>query len=178
MLRDHCIPVYPRFYLHNDKGATIPLAAREANEAMPHYAVGLLDGAVGSLEGERILLLGVAYRGGVKETAFSGAFALRDELIGRGATPVAHDPLYTADELSAMGFVPHDVSVRASGAILHTDHAEYRDLGADLLAGCSVVVDGRNWIRSVPDGVRRITIGRGDMPGSVGQASGSQGSAT
>ena len=66
---------------------------------MPAYAVELLDDALGGLAGERVLILGVAYRGGVKETAFSGAFALRDALAARGATPVAADPLYDDDEL-------------------------------------------------------------------------------
>ena len=35
----HCIPVYPRLYLHNDPDATIVAAAREANAGMPEYAV-------------------------------------------------------------------------------------------------------------------------------------------
>ena len=59
--------------------------AREVNEAMPAYAVELLSDLLGGLDGTRVLILGVAYRGGVKETAFSGAFPLRDALLGRGA---------------------------------------------------------------------------------------------
>ncbi len=35
----HCIPVYPRLYLHGDPDATIVAAAREANASMPEYAV-------------------------------------------------------------------------------------------------------------------------------------------
>ena len=35
----HCIPVYPRLYLWNDPDATVVRAAREANAAMPEYAV-------------------------------------------------------------------------------------------------------------------------------------------
>ena len=68
----HCIPVYPRLYLHNDPSATVVRAAREANAAMPEYTVGLLEGAYGDLKGARVVVLGAAYRGGVKETAFSG----------------------------------------------------------------------------------------------------------
>ena len=41
--------------------------------------------SLGDLSGKRVLILGVAYRGGVKETAFSGAFALRDALLAAGA---------------------------------------------------------------------------------------------
>src|SRR5690606_32786618 len=71
----HCIPVYPRLYLWNDPDASVVRAAREANAAMPDYAVALLEGALGSLANARVVVLGAAYRGGVKETAFSGVFA-------------------------------------------------------------------------------------------------------
>ena len=75
---------------------------------MPAYAVELLADALGTLDGARVLILGVAYRGGVKETAFSGAFPLRDALAARGATVVAADPLYDDAELAALGFAPWD----------------------------------------------------------------------
>ena len=101
----HCIPVYPRFFLEGDPDATLPRAARAANEAMPAYAVERLAEALGgSLEGARVLILGVAYRGGVKETAFSGAFATpRRAARAPGAIPVAADPLYDAAELRRAG---------------------------------------------------------------------------
>ena len=47
----HCIPVYPRIYLWNDPAATVVRSAREANAAMPDYAVGLLAAAYGDLAG-------------------------------------------------------------------------------------------------------------------------------
>ena len=61
-----------------------------------------------------MLILGVAYRGGVKETAFTGAFALRDALVGRGADGVAADPLFNDDELRALGFTPWDGAARST----------------------------------------------------------------
>ena len=75
---------------------------------MPAYAVDLLEAELGSLSGARVVILGVAYRGDVKETAFSGAFALRDVLAARGAEPLAADPLYDDAELRALGFEPWD----------------------------------------------------------------------
>lgn len=35
----HCIPVYPRFYLEGDPGATLPAAARAVNEAIDRKSV-------------------------------------------------------------------------------------------------------------------------------------------
>ena len=77
----HCIPVYPRFYLDRDPQARLPAVSREVNEQMPAYAVELLAKELpDGLEGVRVVILGVSYRGDVKETAFSGAFAVRREL--------------------------------------------------------------------------------------------------
>ena len=138
----HCIPVYPRFYLHSDEQAQLPRAAREVNLAMPGYAVDLLAKDLGDLRDLRVLILGVAYRGDVKETAFSGAFDLREELERRGAAPVAADPLYDDDELRALGFEPWDRGP-VDGAILQADHAAYAALAAADLPGARAVVDGR-----------------------------------
>ena len=54
------------------------------------------------LAGRRVAVLGLAYRGGVRELAFSGALSLIEVLRERGATPVVHDPLWTAEELRAL----------------------------------------------------------------------------
>ncbi len=138
----HCIPVYPRFYLDGHPDAVLPAAGREVNERMPAYALDLLFEALGDRPVERVLILGVAYRGGVKETAFSGAYGLRDELVARGTTPVAADPLYSSDELRSLGFEPWDGE--AIGAVvLQADHAEYATLGPGDLPGVHTIVDGR-----------------------------------
>ena len=172
----HCIPVYPRFYLFNDPAATIPAAAREANLAMPAYAVDLLEAELGDLAGRTIAVLGASYRGRVQETAFSGAFSLVDELQQRGATPVVHDPLFTDAELEKLGFAPLSSVTSCEGAIVQADHDEYRLLDDALLGGARIVIDGRNWVRSVPDGTTRRVIGRGIAEGADRLAAGSLGS--
>ncbi|HEX7292470.1 MAG TPA: nucleotide sugar dehydrogenase, partial [Conexibacter sp.] len=138
----HCIPVYPHFFLHGAPDARLPAVAREVNGAMPAYAVELLQDALEQLDAARVLILGVAYRGDVKETAFSGAFALREALAARGATVVAADPLYDADELRALGFEPWDDGA-IDGAILQADHDAYRALTPAQLPGVRAVLDGR-----------------------------------
>jgi nucleotide sugar dehydrogenase len=155
----HCIPIYPRMYLWNDPSATVVRSAREANAAMPAYAVDLLAAAVGDLSGVSVLVLGAAYRGGVKETAFSGVFPTVSELQRRGATAYVSDPMYTADELVAHG-LPAYAGEPVTAAVIQADHAEYRTLGAADLPGVQVVVDGRRVTDPARwDGVRRIVIG-------------------
>jgi len=141
----HCIPIYPRMYLWNDPTATVVRAAREANAAMPDYTVGVLEGAYGALTGARVVVLGAAYRGGVKETAFSGVFPTVEALIRRGAVALVHDPMFTADELADLGLTAYQAGSTVDAAVLQADHAEYRDLRPDDLPGIRVLVDGRNF---------------------------------
>ncbi len=155
----HCIPVYPRMYLWNDPGATVVRAAREANGAMPAYAVDLLAAAYGDLAGAEVLVLGAAYRGGVKETACSGVFATVAALRDRGAVPYVSDPMYSAEELSALGLRPHR-GEPVTALVLQADHAEYAALSAADFPRARVLVDGRR--RTEPgrwEGVRRVVIG-------------------
>jgi UDP-N-acetyl-D-mannosaminuronate dehydrogenase len=159
----HCIPVYPRLYLAGDPGARLPATARDINEQMPGYAVELLAGELGSLRGVRVLILGVSFRGGVRETAFSGAFALRDELLQQGAHPFATDPLYTEDELNAVGFSAWDREP-IDGAILQADHREYADLTPDDLPGIRGLVDGRGIVEEGPWVAAEIPIARIGQP--------------
>jgi UDP-N-acetyl-D-mannosaminuronic acid dehydrogenase len=159
----HCIPVYPRFYLEGDPGATLPAAARVVNESMPAYAVELLaDLAGGGLKGRRVLILGAAYRGDVKETAFSGVFGLRDALHAAGATPVVQDPLFTDTELGDLGLDPWDGGP-IDAAIVQADHTDYRDLTPADLPGVDAVIDGRDLLDVDSwraEGVRIRRIGR------------------
>jgi nucleotide sugar dehydrogenase len=139
----HCIPVYPRLYLWNDPEATVVRAAREANAGMPAYTVGLLEGAHGDLGGARVAVLGASYRGGVKETAFSGVFSVVEALRGCGAITLVHDPLYTDVELRALGFEPYHLGEPVDAAVLQADHREYVELAPVDLPGIATFVDGR-----------------------------------
>jgi nucleotide sugar dehydrogenase len=159
----HCIPVYPRFYLDGDPGARLPAASREVNDSMPGYAVDLLAEELGSdLANARVLILGVTYRGDVKETAFSGAFAVARELARRGAAALATDPLYDQAELLALGFEPWD-DEPIDAAIVQADHSAYARLTPADLPGARVIVDGRGILDAAAwraAGVRICRIGR------------------
>ena len=139
----HCIPIYPRFYLWNDPQATVVRSAREANAAMPAHAVTLLNGALGDLTGKQVVVLGVSYRGGVKESAFSGIFGTVTALNTHGAVVTVEDPMYTDEEITALGFTPHAKGAKVDGVILQADHKEYKSLTAADFPGVQAVVDGR-----------------------------------
>lgn len=159
----HCIPVYPRLYLWNDPDATVVRAARGANAAMPSYTVGLAVGAAGgSLMGKKAVVLGAAYRGGVKETAFSGVFATVEALREAGADVCVHDPMYSDEELRSYEWEPYAMGNPVDVAVLQADHACYRELSADDLPGVSIVVDGRRVLNSARfDSATFLVVGRG-----------------
>ena len=158
----HCIPIYPRLYLWTDPEATVVETARKANAGMPAFAVQLAADAVGDLTGKRVAVLGASYRGGVKETAFSGVFPVVAELRERGADVAVHDPMYTDEEIAKFGWSPYHLGDEADLAILQTDHAEYRTLAAKDLPGVTTIVDGRRSLDPANfPGVEILVIGLG-----------------
>jgi UDP-N-acetyl-D-glucosamine dehydrogenase len=158
----HCIPIYPRLYLSTDPDADIVRTARLLNASMPERLVAQAAGILGSLDGLHAVVLGAAYRGGVKETAFSGVFPTVEALRSRGAAVSVHDPLYSDDELRGMGFEPYALGGAVDLAIVQTDHADYRTIGPAELPGIRLVVDGRNSTDAATwAGTPRIVVGAG-----------------
>jgi UDP-N-acetyl-D-glucosamine dehydrogenase len=158
----HCIPVYPRLYLSTDPGADIVRTARMLNASMPGRLVEQAAGLLGSLDGTRAVVLGAAYRGGVKETAFSGVFPTVEALTQRGADVRVHDPLYSDDELRALGFEPYRLGDHVDVAVLQTDHGDYRALTPADLPGIRLLVDGRNATDAAAwAGTPRVVVGAG-----------------
>jgi UDP-N-acetyl-D-mannosaminuronate dehydrogenase len=129
---------------------------------MPERVVSRAVELLGSLDGLHAVVLGAAYRGGVKETAFSGVFATVAALESRGARVSVHDPLYTGDELSALGFTAFHVGETADVVVVQTDHAEYRTLTPAGVPGVRLLLDGRNVTDAATwTGVPRLVLGQG-----------------
>lgn len=165
----HCIPVYPQFLLAQAAPGELEIVrrARSLNDDQARYALDLLAKELGELAGKRVLILGLAYRGGVKEASCSSAVLVAAALRERGAQPLLHDPLFSHEELGATGAEPVDLNGRVpvDAVVLQTDHPEYLDLDWSLFDGCQVVLDGRNVLdRSVVEaaGLRYVAIGRGE----------------
>ncbi|MGH2446870.1 MAG: nucleotide sugar dehydrogenase [Candidatus Limnocylindria bacterium] len=161
----HCIPVYPHFLFNDDPNLRLPPLAREINEGMGAFTVDAIEDRIGSLDGQPVLVLGISYRGDVKEDAFSSAFRLRDELLAAGARVYAHDPYFDAEHLRRLGFEPYDLEApeQVRVAVLQSAHAAHRDLDPSRLPGIELFVDGRNAVDRAPwveAGVAYVGIGR------------------
>jgi UDP-N-acetyl-D-glucosamine dehydrogenase len=160
----HCIPVYPHFLFNDDPELRIPPLAREINESMGAFTVDTIEDRIGSLDGQPVLVLGVAYRGDVREDAFSSAFRLRDELLAAGARVHAHDPYFDADHLRRLGFEPYELGSAEPMrvAVLQAAHDAYRSLEPSAIPGLELFVDGRNALEREPfeqAGVTYVGIG-------------------
>ena len=75
--------------------------ARRTNDGQVGVAIKALQQELGGLDGVPILVLGLTYRHGVKELAYSRALPLIERLTHQGAVVSAYDPLLTEAETLA-----------------------------------------------------------------------------
>ncbi len=173
-LGGHCIPIDP-FYLSwkaREFGVStrfIELAG-EINRDMPRYVVTALTEALSrkrqkSLNGARILLVGLAYKKNVDDLRESPALTLLELMEGRGATVEYYDPyipeiLPTREHAALTGrkSVSWDQALKGAydAVLISTDHDEVDH--AALVAHHEVVVDTRNATRKVVEQRDRIVL--------------------
>ena len=157
----HCKPVYPRLYLSTDPTGGVVRAARSLNAMMPLEVLRQIEREIGPLQNKKVTLLGVTYRPGVKETAFSGAHVLAQELLSRGASVSALDPLLSNAELTAAGFEASNDYSETEIIILHTAQSEFAMLQPSDFPSLKLVFDGRNFLKeSIWAGVAVVSLGR------------------
>ncbi|MGH2510070.1 MAG: nucleotide sugar dehydrogenase, partial [Ktedonobacteraceae bacterium] len=173
----HCIPVYPHFLIASLQAIQqtaaipnmllLPRIARRINASMEEYAVARVEASIGSLTGRSVLILGVAYRGNVREVAFTSAQRLQEALLVRDAFVYVDDPLFREQELRTLGYTPLitiEQEREISAIILQANHQAYQSLDFSRFPNCQVVLDGRQALKREcieALGMRYITIGDG-----------------
>jgi UDP-N-acetyl-D-glucosamine dehydrogenase len=174
-LGGHCIPIDP-FYLswkareHEVPTRFIELAG-EINTAEPGKVCDALATALSSrkrlsVNGARILMIGMAYKKNVDDTRESPALAIMRNLEKRGAEVEYFDPWVVEvpetrehPELArrkSVEWKPERFHDRFDAALIVTDHdgVDYEALVASL----DLVVDTRNATRHVTDSRERIVL--------------------
>ena len=161
----HCIPVYPYFLLSRAPELSIVARSREVNDGQIEIALAEIRERVGRLHGASVLVLGLTYREGVHELAYSRALPLIDALVAGGARVSAHDPLLSDEEIRARGAEPYAWGSLSDAQAIVTQTADARwcDLDASWFPYLAVLVDGRNSLSALalPAGVAYRGIGTG-----------------
>ncbi len=159
----HCIPVYPHLLLSRAPGLRLVQTAREVNDAQSDRAVASLHALLGGLVGAPVLVLGLTYREGVKELAYSRALPLIAALRAAGADVAGYDPLMDPAEVEALGARPWSWGTPGAfrAIVTQTGDRLFGTLDAAWFPDLAVVYDGRNSLRSLalPDGVAYVGVG-------------------
>jgi len=158
----HCIPVYPHFLLSRAPELSLVARSREVNDGQVQVAIEAIRAALGELHGAEVLVLGLTYRNGVKELAYSRAIPLIALLRDAGARVLAHDPLLSDDEIRALDAEPYawgsTAGVRA--IVTQTGDPRWLELDATWFPDLAILV-GRNTLSGLglPTGVSYRGIG-------------------
>jgi nucleotide sugar dehydrogenase len=159
----HCIPVYPHFLLSRGPELELVELARRTNDGQIGVAIRALQQELGGLEGVPILVLGLTYRHGVKELAYSRALPLIERLSHQGAVVSAYDPLLAADETARCCATPWawGETGRFRAIITQTGDPLFSTLDPAWFPELEVVFDGRDSLRELvlPDTVVYRGIG-------------------
>ena len=93
----HCIPVDPSYLAYVADNIGVPAEfikrANEVNLGMPAYVVSRVTKDVGSLNGKRVVVVGIAYKANVSDTREAPAALVISELQKLGAEVSWHDPV-------------------------------------------------------------------------------------
>jgi UDP-N-acetyl-D-mannosaminuronic acid dehydrogenase len=149
-----CIPVYPHFITKTVKADTSLLkTARKINNYMPLHTVKLILEALHkkgcAVEGANIIILGLAFRGGVKETKNSPAISIVRRLKKLKANVFLYDPLFSREEIEDFGATYRNDFNGMDCAVIVTDHQEFRDYDWQDIGGrmrTKIIVDGRQMV--------------------------------
>jgi UDPglucose 6-dehydrogenase len=151
-------------------------AVEDANDRQKHVLFAKLRMVMGdSIGGARIAVWGLAFKPQTDDMRESPALTLIDELLGAGATVVAHDPVAMHEAQRRLGdkvtyaATNYEALDGAAALVVVTDWNEYRHPDFSRIKSAlsrPIVIDGRNLYD--PNKMRNLgftyrSIGRGDQ---------------
>jgi UDP-N-acetyl-D-glucosamine dehydrogenase len=170
-LGGHCIPIDP-FYLawkarEYDFSARFIHLAGEINVSMPYYVIERTAEALNrcqkSLNGSKILVLGIAYKKDIDDERESPGYAIMNLLMEKGADVSYNDPWIpqlkpTRKYQFTKQSVPIEPQVLADmdAVVIVTDHSAYDY--PEIVKHARLVVDTRNATRGIDEGRDKIIM--------------------
>ncbi len=148
----HCIPIDPLYLLWKVRklgiDAEFIALADRINKGMPEFAVSLLEEALKSegreIKGEKVLVVGVAYKKNISDTRESPAYRAVEILRAKGAEVKYHDP-HVKRFMGMRSVALRDALEWTDTVLIITDHD---DVDWEVIAEkAGIIVDTRNVIR-------------------------------
>lgn len=168
-LGGHCIPIDPFYLTSKAREYDFPTKfielAGEVNTAMPYYVVQRVMEALNSrkksINGSRILLLGIAYKKDVDDPRESPSFKLMELLREKGAEVLYNDPHIPELKpsrkysfvLQSTELTPETLAA-ADCVLLATDHTAYDY--RFILEHAGLIVDTRNAFAGLQGAVDKV----------------------
>jgi nucleotide sugar dehydrogenase len=159
----HCIPVYPHFLLSQAPEMGLVARARAVNDGQIEVAIRAIERRLGRFAGVPVLVLGLTYRHGVKELAYSRALPLISRLRELGAEVFAYDPLLSELEIADLEARPWAWGTESDARAIVTQTSDplWSELDLERFPDLQILVDGRNSLRGleIPEGVGYQGVG-------------------
>jgi UDP-N-acetyl-D-mannosaminuronic acid dehydrogenase len=148
----HCLPIDPLFLGQSSDSLDLVESARRVNDGMTEHVVDLLASKLDALDGARVAVLGVAYKGNVDDTRHSPGLRLASALSSRsaakrrpsavadggsridagGAEVRAHDPHVEDADVDLRSL--EEALCDADAVVVAADHDEFRDVSPERAA--------------------------------------------
>lgn len=166
----HCIPVDPYYLIEYAKEQGFDhqflALARKINDSMPDYTAELVMKALNEkkkpMNGAKIAVLGLAYKGDIDDCRESPSFQIIKHLQEYNADVVSYDPYVLArSSVSTLD----DALIGADAVVIATGHSAFKTLTPETLKhfGVDTVIDGVNCLDKhlfVRAGINYSGIGR------------------
>ena len=169
-LGGHCIPIDPHYLSWKmrtlDYKARFIELASEVNASMPEYVVELVGDGLNkfarSINGSKVLLLGMAYKPDIDDVRESPALDVYSLLEAKGAKVSFHDPFVSEIRFDSRMETTIDLDLKMLDAydcvVITTNHSEY-DFKA-IVENSRLVVDTRNATAGIDsEKVKRLGAG-------------------
>jgi UDP-N-acetyl-D-glucosamine dehydrogenase len=163
----HCIPLDPFYleYIAKNFGFDLTMinTAGHIDNLMPHRMSVKIASALNrqkkSINGSKILFLGVAYKANIADERESPALKIIDEVIGKGGLVTYHDPYvatvttHAGRTLASVPLTPQMLAAQDC-VIVTTSHSCFDP--AVIVENSRLVVDLRNLVRERSDKVYKL----------------------
>ncbi len=156
----HCLAIDPYFVISQVPNTAHMLQlSREINESMPGFVVDIVMKLMRRIQGNKITIFGVAYKGNIGDIRESPAIAVYNGLRTMNQFTVSvYDPHVDAEFVeSNSNKALQDTSL----VLILTDHDEFKDLTSDQFLNMPqcVIFDTKHVVKNYPEGMEYIHFG-------------------